>query len=177
MFHLPYTIIRPSALYGERCVSRRVGQAFIENALMGVDLTVNGDGTDGLDFTYIDDLCQGVIQAIIHPEARNQVFNMTYGGARQLNQMATLVKEHFPGVKVIYNPSDKLMPERGTLSVDKARRLLGYHPQYPLETGFVRYIEWYKQFARQYPQLFSSRNGTATAVLQPAPAGPNYADV
>ena len=33
VFELPYTIIRPSALYGERCISRRVGQIFIENAL------------------------------------------------------------------------------------------------------------------------------------------------
>ena len=59
-FQLPFTIIRPSALYGERCVSRRVGQAFIENALLGVDLTVNGDGTDELDFTYVQDVVQGL---------------------------------------------------------------------------------------------------------------------
>ena len=60
VFDLPYTIVRPSALYGERCVSRRVGQAFIENALRNKDLTVNGDGSDALDFTYIADLVQGV---------------------------------------------------------------------------------------------------------------------
>src|SRR3546814_2209415 len=64
VFDLPYTIIRPSALYGERCVSRRVGQAFVENALRGQDLTINGDGTDALDFTYIGDLVQGVVMAI-----------------------------------------------------------------------------------------------------------------
>ena len=39
IFDLPYTIIRPSALYGERCVSRRVGQIFIENAIHGKDNT------------------------------------------------------------------------------------------------------------------------------------------
>ncbi len=61
VFDLPYTIVRPSALYGERCVSRRVGQAFIENALRGKDLVINGDGTDALDFTYIGDLIQGVM--------------------------------------------------------------------------------------------------------------------
>tara|TARA_B100001057_G_scaffold500204_1_gene614063 strand:+ start:738 stop:1424 length:687 start_codon:yes stop_codon:yes gene_type:complete len=42
VFGLPYTIVRPSALYGERCVSRRVGQIFIENAIQGLDITVNG---------------------------------------------------------------------------------------------------------------------------------------
>ena len=59
VFDVPYTIVRPSALYGERCVSRRVGQAFIENALSGKDLIVNGDGTDALDFTYINDFLDG----------------------------------------------------------------------------------------------------------------------
>ena len=157
VFGLPYTIIRPSALYGERCVSRRVGQAFIENALRGQDLSINGDGSDALDFTYIEDLIQGVVLAIARKEAINQVFNLTYGGARSLNQMAELIKEHFPGVKVDYRPRDSLMPERGTLSVEKARKLLGYDPQFPLEKGFVRYIEWYKSLAAAQPQLF--RNG------------------
>ena len=72
VFGLPYTIIRPSALYGERCVSRRVGQAFIENALAGQDLTVNGDGSDALDFTYIQDLIQGIVGLLLYrkPETR-----------------------------------------------------------------------------------------------------------
>ena len=52
VFDLPYTIIRPSALYGERCVSRRVGQIFIENAIQGNEININGDGEDKLDFTY-----------------------------------------------------------------------------------------------------------------------------
>ena len=51
-----YTIIRPSALYGERCVSRRVSQIFVENAIESKSLLVDGDGSESLDFTYIDDL-------------------------------------------------------------------------------------------------------------------------
>ena len=154
VFDLPYTIIRPSALYGERCVSRRVGQAFIENALVGDDLTVNGDGSDGLDFTYVDDVIQGVILSMGKEEAVNQTFNITYGEARELNQLAELVMSHFPGVQLHHNPRDGLMPERGALSIDKARNLLGYNPQHPVEEGFVRYIEWYKDFAGRNPELF-----------------------
>ena len=153
-FNLPYTIIRPSALYGERCVSRRVGQAFIENAIRGKSLTINGDGTDALDFTYIKDFCQGVLRCIARPEARNQIFNITYGSARALNDLANLVIEHFPGLQLTYNPRDALMPERGTLSVEKARSLLGYDPQYPVDQGFVQYIQWYKQLAAAQPELF-----------------------
>ncbi len=154
VFDMPYTILRPSALYGERCVSRRVGQAFIENALRGMDLSVNGDGSDALDFTYIQDLVQGITLCVAKPQARNQVFNLTYGSARTLNQMAGILREQFPGIKINYQPRDKLMPERGTLSVEKAKRLLGYTPTYPLEKGFVRYIEWYKGVAREHPEFF-----------------------
>jgi len=155
VFRLPYTIVRPSALYGERCVSRRVGQAFIENALRGLPLTINGDGTDALDFTYIGDLVQGILLCLEKPAARDQVFNLTYGSARSLNQMAEIMKQSFPGIEVKYNPRDQLMPERGTLSVDKARRLIGYEPRFPLEKGFVRYIEWYKGLAKRMPQAFA----------------------
>ena len=154
VFNLPYTIVRPSALYGQRCVSRRVGQAFIENALRGLPLTVNGDGTDALDFTYIGDLVQGLMLCVGHPGANNQIFNMTYGGARSLNQMIEIMKSEFPGIEVKYDPRDALMPERGTLSVDKARKLLGYNPSFPLERGFREYIAWYKELAQRAPAFF-----------------------
>ena len=154
VFDLPYTIIRPSALYGERCVSRRVGQAFIENSLTGQDLTLNGDGTDALDFTYIHDLVQGVIRTIIVPEARNEIFNITYGGARTLNELAELVQSQFPGIELKYNTRDKLMPERGTLSIEKARRILSYEPIFPIEKGFVNYIKWYLEFKQTKGELF-----------------------
>lgn len=144
-FELPYTIIRPSALYGARCVSRRVGQIFIENALRGTQITIQGDGSDGLDFTYIDDVVQGVIEVIGNEKSRDQIFNMTYGEARSLKQMAEIVLEHFPGVEINYVPKDKLMPDRGTLCMDKARDLLGFTPAWPLERGFPEYIRWYKR--------------------------------
>ena len=155
VFDLPYTIIRPSALYGQRCVSRRVGQAFIENALRGKPLTVTGS-SDALDFTYIDDLTQGVVLAIARPEARNEIFNITYGAARTVSELAEMVREHFPGVTLIDGPRETLMPERGTLNIDKARRLLGYEPSYPLEKGFVEYIRWYQQIAAEQPELFGA---------------------
>lgn len=143
VFDLPYTIVRPSALYGERCVSRRVGQALIENAMQGIPLTINGDGSDQLDFTYIQDLVDGVRLAIEHPAARNETFNLTYGSARSIAQMAEILSELVPGVKVQHKDRDNLMPERGTLSIAKARDLIGYNPSWPLERGFPQYIDWY----------------------------------
>jgi len=146
VFDLPYTIIRPSALYGERCVSRRVSQIFIENAVQGLDININGDGSDKLDFTYIDDLIQGIILSIENDKAVNETFNLTYGEARSISEMSEILKSHFENVKINYLPKDSLTPDRGTLNVDKARDLLGYNPQNPIDLGYPKYIDWYKNF-------------------------------
>jgi nucleoside-diphosphate-sugar epimerase len=148
-FGLPYTIIRPSALYGERCVSRRVGQIFIENAIHGTEITISGDGSDRLDFTYIGDMVTGIVQVIENENSRSQIFNLTYGDSRSLADMADIIDEQFVKVEIKYVPKDKLTPDRGTLSVEKARKMIGYAPEWPLEKGFVRYINWYKQLAKE----------------------------
>ena len=149
VFETPYTIIRPSALYGERCVSRRVSQIFIENAVQGLDISINGDGSDKLDFTYIEDFVHGVTLAVENKNSINETFNMTYGEARTIGDMAEILKKHFDGINISYTPKDSLTPDRGTLSVDKARDLLGYQPQNPIDLGYPKYIEWYKDFWSQ----------------------------
>ena len=146
VFDLPYTIVRPSALYGERCVSRRVGQIFIESALTGKDINIAGDGSDRLDFTYVKDLVKGIELVISKDESLNQTFNLTYGDSRSLADMAEIMKANFKNLEVNYTPKDNLTPDRGTLSIEKARSLLGFSPAFPLEKGYVDYINWYKEF-------------------------------
>ena len=154
-FDLPYTIIRPSALYGERCISRRVGQIFIENALFGKDIVMSDNGVEALDFTYIEDLVDGITRCIGNKNALNQTFNLTYGKACSVADMAKIIKQHFPKINIQNVERDKLMPKRGTLNVDKARDLIGYNPSWPLEKGYPQYIEWYKKFAEKNPELIN----------------------
>src|ERR1700761_3144736 len=149
VFGLPYTIVRPSALYGERCISRRVGQVFIENALRGQHIVIRGDGSDRLDFTYVGDLVNGICQCLACPESKNQILNLTFGQGRSINDMADILVKEFPGTLRSYVPRDALMPDRGTLNIEKARRLIGYAPQYSLEIGYRRYIRWYRGLLNQ----------------------------
>ena len=153
IFDLPYTIIRPSALYGERCISRRVGQIFIENALFDKEIIINGDGSDTLDFTYIEDLVNGIKQVLINENSKNQIFNLTFGSARTISDMVRVLKEYFPKIKIKKTSKDKLMPDRGTLSIEKAKNLIGYNPSWELEKGYSKYIEWYKTLFSKYHKL------------------------
>lgn len=146
VFDLPYTIIRPSALYGERCVSRRVGQIFIENAIQNIDITINGSGNEKLDFTYIEDLIQGISLCCENKNSVNQTFNLTYGKSKKINELIDILKNEFPNIKVLYKEKEKFMPERGTLDISKAKKEIGYDPKNSIETGYVKYISWYKEF-------------------------------
>jgi nucleoside-diphosphate-sugar epimerase len=149
VFDLPYTIIRPSALYGPRCVSRRVGQVFIERALVGGTLQVAGKGDERLDFSYVEDVVNGVSLAIARPEGRNEAFNITAGKSRSIQELVEIVQEHFPEVKVEHVERDKLQPFRGTLKIDKAKELLGYEPKVSLEEGLRRYVAWYRDLTSE----------------------------
>ena len=60
--------------------------------------------------------------------------------------MAEIMKANFKNLEVYYTPKDKLTPDRGTLSIEKARSLLGFSPEFPLEKGYLDYINWYKEF-------------------------------
>ena len=146
VFDLPYTIIRPSALYGERCVSRRVGQIFIENAIQNLDININGDGEDRLDFTYIEDLVKGIADCCDNEKALNETFNVTYGNARKINDLIEILKDEFPKIKVFYKEKEMFMPERGTLKNDKAKKLINFESKNSIEVGYVKYIAWYKKF-------------------------------
>ena len=150
VFDIPYTIVRPSALYGERCISRRVGQIFIENALRGKDLIIQGDGTDRLDFTYIEDFTQGISLVIREEASRGEIFNLTFGQGQELRKVASIVQEEFPGISVRHEPRNALVPERGTLDVSKAESLLGYEPEFDVDRGFRKYISWYRELFSRF---------------------------
>ena len=149
VFDLPYTIIRPSALYGERCVSRRVGQIFIENLVSNKEISINGDGEDKLDFTYIEDFIDGVEKCCTNPNAINQTFNLTYGNSRPIIDLIKILKNNFDNVKIIKKPREAFMPERGTLDISKAKDLINFQPQNPIEIGYQKYINWYKKFYKK----------------------------
>ena len=138
IFDLPYTIVRPSALYGERCVSRRVGQIFIENAIQGKDIIINGNGEEKLDFTYIEDLIEGISNCCYTEGAINQTFNITYGKSRKINELLNILKSEFSNLKVVYKEREKFMPERGTLSINKAKKLINYRSKNSIEEGVFK---------------------------------------
>ena len=138
-----YTIIRPSALYGIRCVSGRVSQKFIENALMKKPLVLEGGGSGMLDFTYIDDLVEGITRSLCLEGGINRTFNITYGNARPVSHLVDIILKLIPNTKVEEGPSSKEKPKRGTLEVKRSQKYLGFFPSYAIDTAYKDYCQWY----------------------------------
>ena len=146
VFGIKYTIVRPSALYGERCISNRVIQIFLENAFQSKKIFISGSGNEKLDFTYIDDLCQGIYKIIQKKtKSANQTFNITFGSARSISDIQELIKKKFSDQIFIFKSRNRLTAKRGTLSIQKAKRMLGYLPKFSIAKGFENYYNWYRK--------------------------------
>ena len=128
-------------------MSRRVSQVFIENAINSKNLEINGDGQDSLDFTYIDDLINGVELVIKNKGSLGQTFNITYGKSEKIINLAEYVANKF-NVKINFKKRDKLMPKRGTLDISKAKKLMNYSPTFNIYKGIDKYIDWYKNYLK-----------------------------
>ena len=95
-YNIPYTIIRPSAVYGQTDMNQRVTQIFLEKAIEGETLIINGKD-EKLDFTFVEDLANGSILAALSKKALNQTFNITFGKAMTLYQYVKILTKYFQG--------------------------------------------------------------------------------
>ena len=141
-----YTIIRPSAVYGEWDVEDRVVSKFMTMAMRGETLKVKG-ADEVLDFTYVEDTAQGIVLAATLDRANSQIYNITRSDDKQytLKDAAELAIRIAGKGDLIVADRDLSFPKRGRLSIMKAVRDLGYTPQVGVEEGFRRYYDWYNK--------------------------------
>ena len=113
---------------------------------------INGDGSYSRDFTYIDNVIQMNIRAItvMEKNAINTVYNVAYGERTDLNQLTTLLKQYLSNfdpkiadVKIIYGDERQGDVPHSLASIDKAKKMLGYNPQFNIETGLKEAVNWY----------------------------------
>lgn len=140
-----WVIVRPTTVYGFTDCAGRVTQLLMEAAMMGKPAWI----VDGemLDFTYIDDLIDGLIRCITMDEANFQTFNLSGGKARSVHDFAKAVATHFPNFSYEVRKPSGPMNERGTLDISKAKKLLSFTPRTSMEQGvsqIVKHMNEYK---------------------------------
>lgn len=113
---------------------------------------IHGGGEYSRDFTYIDNVLQANLLAAstLNPEAVNQVYNIAFGDRTTLNELAEWLREalsafdpHIAEVPIIHGPYRQGDIPHSLASVDKAKRLLGYQPNFNLKQGLKEACRWY----------------------------------
>jgi UDP-N-acetylglucosamine 4-epimerase len=125
---------------------------FISQLLNHEAPIINGDGSFSRDFTYIDNVVEINVQALLtqNNSAINQIYNVAYGEATSLNSLFTMLRDEMglldQGVKTIEPIYEKIRAgdiPHSLASIEKAKQLLHYAPEISVEEGIKRTVAWY----------------------------------
>ena len=108
--------------------------------------TINGDGKQSRDFTYIENVIEANLKACLAPdEASGEAFNVAYGGREYLIDIYyDLTKALGKNIEPHFGPDRPGDIKHSNADISKARKLLGYDPEYDFARGLNEAIEWYK---------------------------------
>ena len=125
---------------------------FVSQLISGESPVINGDGNYSRDFTYIDNVIQANLLSLVttNEKAINTVYNVAYGDRNTLNDLMGYLKEYLSEfdskistVEVIYGPNRIGDIPHSHASVEKAKELLSYNPQFNLQKGLKEAVKWY----------------------------------
>ena len=142
-YGIEHVILRPSAVYGPLDVADRVISKFLITAMQGGTLQVNG-AQETLDFTYVADAAQGIVNAALLPQAANRTFNITKSHSKTILAAAELAVKLAGRGTINVRERHQDYPSRGKLNIDAARQYLNFDPQVDIDEGFRVYYAWLK---------------------------------
>ncbi|WP_430937144.1 SDR family oxidoreductase [Saccharicrinis sp. 156] len=125
---------------------------FVKSLINHESPTINGDGSFSRDFTFIDNVVQAnqLAATVNNSKAVNTVYNVAFGERTSLNELLDYLKEYLSpydasikDVKINYGPERVGDVPHSLASIEKARELLGYQPEYSVKEGLKKAIDWY----------------------------------
>ena len=138
---------------------------FIDKIYNGIPIEKYGDGSAIREFTYIDDIIQGVLAAIDQPsKSRYEVVNLGRGSTHTLDEFIECVEKHV-GKRAIIKTMPNQMGDVPLTSAnqDFSNKFLGFAPKWTLDKGIEETVKWYRQNKKVYFQ----RNKTENAIFIP----------
>lgn len=142
-------IVRPGNLYGDyddfKWETSHSTAALIRKVVeKHSPIEVWGDGNDLKDITYISDLVDGLLLAMEKID-KFDIVNIASGASHTIKETLKIIMdiENFDG-KIVYDASKPTMIPKRNISIEKARKLIGFEPKVSLEEGLKKTINWYK---------------------------------
>lgn len=118
---------------------------FIRKALRNEPITINGDGEQTRDFTYVKNACQANIKALLTTESDGKIMNVGCGERISINKLAEIIKEKTRSTSEVKHGPERPGDVRDSLAdINYAQKYMEYEPKIKLEEGLVKTIEYFK---------------------------------
>lgn len=149
---MPVVTVRPFNVFGPRRLGAHAVLGFALNAMAGMALEIHGDGSQIRSWCYIEDFCDAILQMLARPKAVGQDFNI--GNPRntvtilQLAQEILRITGSSAPLRFVKSPFPDI--EIRVPSLEKAREVLGYEPQYDLRQALELTTSWYRDHAEYF---------------------------
>ncbi|MFL6540938.1 MAG: GDP-mannose 4,6-dehydratase, partial [Chthoniobacterales bacterium] len=144
LYKMRIVALRFFTVYGARQRPDLAIHQFTKRIHQGQPINQFGDGTTRRDYTYIDDIIQGVMASLAYDKAMFDIFNLGESQTIELRELIAAIEQTL-GRKAQIN---QLPEQPGDVpltcaDISKARRLLGYNPTTQLSVGLPKFVDWY----------------------------------
>ncbi|QPJ64649.1 MAG: NAD-dependent epimerase/dehydratase family protein [Candidatus Nitrohelix vancouverensis] len=146
LYQLPVTGLRFFTVYGPWGRPDMAPFLFTKKILAGETIDVYGHGTMKRNFTYVDDIIQGVMLSLDRPQAY-KLYNIGNDRTEELERFIAVIEE-ITGKKALRNEMDKQPGEMTETwaDIEPIQNDLGYQPSTDIESGMKRFIDWYRDY-------------------------------
>lgn len=146
LYGLKTVCLRFFTVYGPRQRPDLAIHQFTRRIHRGESIDQFGDGSTRRDYTYIDDIVQGVMASLTYDDQPFDIFNLGESATTPLTELIGLIEKALGRTARINRLPDQPGDVPLTCAdISKARRLLGYAPGTPISAGIPRFVEWYLQ--------------------------------
>ena len=148
LYKISATCLRFFTVYGPRQRPEMAIAKFVKKAYDGDLISIYGDGSSRRDFTYIDDIIQGV-EASVKRDLDFEIINIGESETVDLNRLLELIGESTGCELITENlPMQPGDVDKTFANIDKAKQLLDYAPETSVREGLKKYVEWYNNNTR-----------------------------
>ncbi|OGP71887.1 MAG: epimerase [Deltaproteobacteria bacterium RBG_16_50_11] len=145
LYEMNTACLRIFTAYGPRQRPDMAIHKFTRMIDQGEKVPIFGDGSSRRDYTYIDDLIEGIL-GVLHHHRGFEIYNLGESQTTSLNELIGLIEKYL-GKKAKIERM-KLQPGDVSITyadIEKAKKKLGYRPKVDMEEGIKRFVEWYKE--------------------------------
>ena len=148
LYDIHITCLRFFTVYGPRQRPDMAVHKFTRLIDGGKQIEIYGDGSSRRDYTYIDDIIDGV-EAAVDKNLAFEIINLGESETIELNRLVSLIEENIgKKAKVVKMPMQPGDVPITYADISRARKLLGYEPQVKVDEGIPLFVKWYKSQGR-----------------------------